>query len=68
MEVRAMMSKVWICLAVREASGVSRLRWGDRREVQTGRREGAECTKQEERRLCMVETQLGEQPDRKRER
>ena len=46
---------------------MSRLTWGERREVQTGRSEGAEWARQEERRHWRVETQDGGQPDRKRE-
>lgn len=60
----AKVSRVWICLVNKEAWAVSRLIWGERREVQTGRREGADCARHEERRHWRDETQAGGQPDR----
>ena len=58
------MITAWICLDMREAWVLSRLSCGERREVQTGRREGAECARQEDKRHCSVDTQVGGQPDR----
>ena len=63
-----MMIRAWICLETREAWVLSRLSFGERREVQTGRREGAECARQEDSRHCSVETQVGGQPDRNKDR